>query len=83
MSDQRAELLNRSRPDEPLKFWVRERPPGKRGEAIDHYVVFYGPRSCSYGRLPFKFEHWEVAQAFANSLQANLPDEEQIAEYLL
>ena len=78
----RNELLNRKRPDEPLRFWVRERPAGARGIEVEQWIILYGPRGCSYGQLPFEFEHWEVAQAFANALQDYRPSGRQIADYL-
>ena len=82
MSETKEELLNRKRPDEPLKFWIRERPAGSRGDKVDHWKIFYGPRGCSYGQLPFEIEHWEVARALANALVANLPTEEQINSHI-
>ena len=77
-----VDLFQRDRPEEPLKYWVRERPPGARGEAVDHWIILYGPRGCSYGKLPFEFDHWEVAKALANALEANRPNEQQIQSYV-
>lgn len=82
MEEAKAELLNRKWTDEPLRFWIRERPPAARGNEVDHWIILYGPRGCSYGQLPFEIEHWEVAQALANSLTANLPTDEQIDKHL-
>ena len=78
----RDELFCRNRPEEPLKYWVRERPPAARGERVEHWIVLYGPRGCAYGELPFKFDHWEVARAVANALTEHRPSEEQVTKYL-
>ena len=60
-----------------MNYWVREVPAGAKVGEAHHYALLGGEASCNQIENPMQFPTWEMAQALANALMANLPTDKQ------